>query len=308
MPCDEARNLPAADPADVPDLVLWNPRDNAVIGNVVEDSRPGRHRRRVARGRLDDCGNCFADNEFATSAPVDLEALAPCDGEGSGDWSNGALDLGPFLAEKPAVGRLQDDAGARGAGEHARRRHRRRPGPPPTARPSRPRRHRGAGTPVVIRRPGRRASPRPSSPSSSRRGRRRAAAAAPAQAVPRATSPACHPCGCRPPSPGRRGGCRSSWSSAGTATRARTTRSSTRTTRAGRTSTTSSATRPPTPRRRPARWRAAARPATSSSTSPPTGRRPCSTTGPRWCRSRPSPTTGRGSASTPRPSSRTRTG
>ena len=103
MPCDEARNLPAADPADVPETVLWNPRDNAVIGNVIEDSRLAD----IGVGSLEDVStmrNCFADNEFATSAPVDVETLAPCDGEGSGDWSNGPLDFGPFLAEKPPSG------------------------------------------------------------------------------------------------------------------------------------------------------------------------------------------------------------
>src|ERR687893_1421228 len=39
LPCSEARELPTADPADIPETVLWNPRDNSVVGNVVEDSR-----------------------------------------------------------------------------------------------------------------------------------------------------------------------------------------------------------------------------------------------------------------------------
>ena len=46
------------------------------------------------RSRTAELGNCFAGNTFATSAPLDVEALAPCEGEGSGgDWSAGALDL-----------------------------------------------------------------------------------------------------------------------------------------------------------------------------------------------------------------------
>ena len=50
-------------------------------------------------------GNCFADNEHSTTAPTDLEGLAPCEGEGNGgDWTAGALDLGRFLAEKPPSG------------------------------------------------------------------------------------------------------------------------------------------------------------------------------------------------------------
>jgi hypothetical protein len=92
-PCAEARNDAPTDPAEVPDLVIWNPRENRVVGNVVEDSRLAD----IAVGSLDDIsglGNCFAENEFASSAPLDLEALAPCEGEGSGgDWQAGALDL-----------------------------------------------------------------------------------------------------------------------------------------------------------------------------------------------------------------------
>jgi hypothetical protein len=103
-PCSEAKGQPTADPADIPDTVLWHPRDNRVVGNVVEDSRLAD----IAVGTLGDVsglGNCFSDNEHATSAPVDLEALAPCDGAGSGgDWAAGALDFGPFLAEKPPSG------------------------------------------------------------------------------------------------------------------------------------------------------------------------------------------------------------
>jgi Right handed beta helix region len=103
LPCSEARNLPVADPADIPDTVLWNPRGNSVVGNVVEDSRLAD----IAVGSLEDVSgmeNCFADNEHATSAPVELETLAPCEGEGSGDWADGPLNFAPFLAEKPPSG------------------------------------------------------------------------------------------------------------------------------------------------------------------------------------------------------------
>src|SRR5918998_5516446 len=104
LPCSEARELPTADPADIPETVLWNPRDNSVVGNVVEDSRLAD----IGVGSLVDVSgmnNCFADNEISTTAPADLEALAPCEGEGSGgDWADGALDFTPFLAEKPPSG------------------------------------------------------------------------------------------------------------------------------------------------------------------------------------------------------------
>jgi hypothetical protein len=104
QPCSEAKGEPTADPATIPDTVLWNPRDNRVVGNVIEDSRLAD----IAVGSLEDvsrAGNCFSDNDHATSAPRDLEALAPCDGQGSGgDWSAGPLDLARFLAEKPPSG------------------------------------------------------------------------------------------------------------------------------------------------------------------------------------------------------------
>ncbi len=105
QPCSEAKSVPTADPADIPDLVLWNPRDNRVVGNVVQDSGLGD----IAVGSLEDVstlGNCFSDNEISSSAPIDLEELAPCVGEGSGaDWTAGALDLVALItAEQPPSG------------------------------------------------------------------------------------------------------------------------------------------------------------------------------------------------------------
>jgi hypothetical protein len=103
-PCAEAREEVPAAAADIPATVLWNPRDNRVVDNVIEDSRLAD----IAVGSLEDVsgfGNCFSGNEPASSAPVDLEALAPCEGEGSGgDWLAGPLDFAPFLAEKPPSG------------------------------------------------------------------------------------------------------------------------------------------------------------------------------------------------------------
>jgi hypothetical protein len=97
-PCDDTLADVPADPATLPNPQIWDPRHNRVVGNVVEDSRLAD----IAVGTLGDVsemGNCFADNTFATSAPLDLEALAPCDGEGSGgDWSAGALDLAALIA------------------------------------------------------------------------------------------------------------------------------------------------------------------------------------------------------------------
>lgn len=104
-PCEETLDETPADPASLPDLLVWNPRDNRVVGNVVEDSGLAD----IGVGSLEDVsglGNCFADNEFATSAPLELEELAPCEGEGSdGDWTAGAIDLVALMtAEQPPSG------------------------------------------------------------------------------------------------------------------------------------------------------------------------------------------------------------
>lgn len=108
-PCSETRDtpvpeIPAADCKAIEGLlagcaVIWNPWDNSVIGNVVEDSGVAD----LAVATVDPFGsgeavdtlrNCFSENTFTTSAPTDLEALAPCAGTGSGgDWTAGELDL-----------------------------------------------------------------------------------------------------------------------------------------------------------------------------------------------------------------------
>src|SRR3546814_9483794 len=47
--------------------------------------------------------NCFDGNTFTTTAPTDLEGLAPCEGEPTAtDWAANALDLVALMgAEKP---------------------------------------------------------------------------------------------------------------------------------------------------------------------------------------------------------------
>jgi hypothetical protein len=95
-PCAETLDDPVN--SAPPELLIWDPYDNAVTDNVVEDSRLAD----LAFGSItatdDGLGNCFSGNTFTTSAPVDLEMLAPCDGEGTGDWAAGALDLGALIA------------------------------------------------------------------------------------------------------------------------------------------------------------------------------------------------------------------
>ncbi|MGB3410249.1 MAG: right-handed parallel beta-helix repeat-containing protein [Microthrixaceae bacterium] len=80
-------------------VVFWNPFDNVIKENVIEDSRVAD----LAVGTVDllgtgetteTLGNCFSDNTFKVSAPIGLEDLAPCGSDGNnGDWNAGALDL-----------------------------------------------------------------------------------------------------------------------------------------------------------------------------------------------------------------------
>jgi hypothetical protein len=92
-PCRETRQDPPVDPATIPASLVWDARGNRVTGNAVADSGVADiavATRGTDPSRLD---NCFDDNRYSSSAPTGLEALAPCDGAGSGDWSAGALDL-----------------------------------------------------------------------------------------------------------------------------------------------------------------------------------------------------------------------
>ncbi len=96
-PCAESREEPPA--TDLPGTILWNAKENRVVGNVVENSGQGD----LAVGAVGDdpatFDNCFSDNDFTTSAPADIETLAPCEGEGSGDWSNGALNIAQWAVD-----------------------------------------------------------------------------------------------------------------------------------------------------------------------------------------------------------------
>ena len=94
-PCAETKDDPVS--SAPPELVIWDPRENVVTDNVVEDSGMAD----IAVVSVTDAstlGNCFAGNTFSTTAPTDLETLAPCDGEGAGDWTAGAVDLGALVA------------------------------------------------------------------------------------------------------------------------------------------------------------------------------------------------------------------
>ncbi len=99
--CEES----AQDPVNMepPDSLLWDPINNVITGNVVEDSRVADLVLASIGTDLSTLGNCFAGNEFTTSAPAELEALAPCDSDGVGDWNAGQLDLDQWNAEAQAA-------------------------------------------------------------------------------------------------------------------------------------------------------------------------------------------------------------
>jgi hypothetical protein len=96
-PCEETKQDPVN--MEPPDINLWNPLNNSVTGNAVSESGVADLTIASVDVDLSTLGNCFAGNDFTTSAPEELEALAPCDGEGAGDWTVGALDLAPWIAE-----------------------------------------------------------------------------------------------------------------------------------------------------------------------------------------------------------------
>jgi hypothetical protein len=103
LSCEETRDeVPDVDP-DALAFVLWDSHENRVIGNDVSGSGLVDIGLGSLQPDLATLGNCFADNEFSTSAPEEIEALAPCDGEPTSDaWDEGVLDLGALIAaERP---------------------------------------------------------------------------------------------------------------------------------------------------------------------------------------------------------------
>ena len=103
-PCTEVRDDPPAvtDPEAL-SVVLWDPQENRVVGNEVSGSGIADIALGSLQPDLAGLANCFGDNVFETSAPLDLEALAPCDGAATAtDWAAGALDLVSLItSERP---------------------------------------------------------------------------------------------------------------------------------------------------------------------------------------------------------------
>ncbi len=99
-PCAETKKQPKVDPKTVKNPVYWPPKNNKVIGNVIEKSGLAD----IGVGTLGDMtikslNNCFSDNTAATSSPTDLQGMSPCTGTGNGaDPTAGALDLVALMA------------------------------------------------------------------------------------------------------------------------------------------------------------------------------------------------------------------
>jgi hypothetical protein len=90
--------------AELPDTLLWPAQGNRIVDNVVDTS--GLADLAVADLGLSptpDGGNCLSGNTSGSTAPVDLQAKAPCGGTPTADgWDDGALDVGALIArDKP---------------------------------------------------------------------------------------------------------------------------------------------------------------------------------------------------------------
>lgn len=97
MPCEQQKN----EPINIPEGdLLWDSYDNVVVDNVVTNSGEADLALASAGGDISTFRNCFSGNEHTLTAPTDLETLAPCDGEGSGDWAAGDLAVARWLAEQ----------------------------------------------------------------------------------------------------------------------------------------------------------------------------------------------------------------
>ncbi len=95
-PCSESKTKAPQVPGGP---LLWDSAENIVRGNVLEDNRRADIAVASAGSDLRTLGNCFSGNQFATSAPLELELLAPCEGDFDleGDWTAGDLNVISWL-------------------------------------------------------------------------------------------------------------------------------------------------------------------------------------------------------------------
>ena len=96
--CAESKTVRPVDPGAG---ILWDSMQNRVIGNVLEDNRAADLLVASAGTDVSTLGNCFSGNTFTTTAPNNLETLAPCDAVGAGDWKDGEYNVAAWLGEAP---------------------------------------------------------------------------------------------------------------------------------------------------------------------------------------------------------------
>ena len=125
----------------MPETLLWDPWENAVIGNVVSDNRVADLGVAGVGVDTSTLGNCFAGNIFTTSAPTDIETLAPCGGDrlaatGTARRSTSLSWLADAETNPPSVdyqtATLPDPPDARGMADPATRARRAGSRPPRT--------------------------------------------------------------------------------------------------------------------------------------------------------------------------------
>jgi nitrous oxidase accessory protein NosD len=94
-PCSETRNLLPGQPDGA---LLWDTFASQVFDNVIEDSGLADLTLASTTTDISTLGNCFSNNTFKTSAPANLESLAPCDGQGvPGDWTDSVVDMNKWV-------------------------------------------------------------------------------------------------------------------------------------------------------------------------------------------------------------------
>ena len=98
--CREQKQQPMVIPEGV---LVWDSYNNVVRNNVVTNSGEADIIVSSAGGDISTFGNCLEGNEFAISAPLELETLAPCVGQGRGDWAAGGVEVVWFLADRSGL-------------------------------------------------------------------------------------------------------------------------------------------------------------------------------------------------------------
>jgi hypothetical protein len=95
-PCSEQVKQPPTKPSGA---VLWDAQQDKVIGNVLSNNRQADIILSSVGTDVSTLGNCFSGNTLTSTAPKNLETLAPCNGTGSGNWKDGEYNVGAWLGE-----------------------------------------------------------------------------------------------------------------------------------------------------------------------------------------------------------------